>query len=164
MSPLSPTAQSLADDGYLVLPAFAEPHAHLDKAFLAERVDNPTGDLMGAILAMERARGSITLADTIERAERAARLLAANGCTAIRTHVDLTLAGGLTSVEALIDVRERLRDIVDIQVSRCARGRRSVPKAPNSGPSCARRSPWGSTSSAAARTSRPIRRRPTTSS
>ena len=42
--------------GYLLLPAFAEPHAHLDKAFLAERVPNPTGDLMGAILAMERAR------------------------------------------------------------------------------------------------------------
>ncbi len=117
MSPLLTAAQSLADDGHLVLPAFAEPHAHLDKAFLAERVDNPTGDLMGAILAMERARGSITLADTIQRAERAARLLAANGCTAIRTHVDLTLAGGLTSVHALIDVRERLRHIVDIQVS-----------------------------------------------
>jgi cytosine deaminase len=100
----------------LLLPAFAEPHAHLDKAFLAERVDNPTGDLMGAILAMERARDSITLDDTIERAERAARLMLANGCTAIRTHVDLTLAGRLMSVAALIDVRERLRDLIDIQV------------------------------------------------
>ncbi|MEP7113840.1 MAG: amidohydrolase family protein [Ilumatobacteraceae bacterium] len=106
-----------ADDGYLLLPAFAEPHAHLDKAFLAERVDNPTGDLMGAILAMERARDSITLTDTIERAERAARLLAANGCTAIRTHVDLTVTGRLTSVAALIDVRDRLRGLVEIQVA-----------------------------------------------
>ncbi len=104
------------DDGYILLPAFAEPHAHLDKAFLAERVDNPTGDLMGAILAMDLARHSITLADTIERAERAARLLAANGCTAIRTHVDLTLPGRLTSVAALIDVRDRLRELVEIQV------------------------------------------------
>jgi cytosine deaminase len=103
-------------DEYIFLPAFAEPHAHLDKAFLAERVDNPTGDLMGAILAMERVRSSITLEDTIERAERAARLLAANGCTAIRTHADLTLTGRLTSVEALIDVRERLRGLVEIQV------------------------------------------------
>lgn len=106
-----------ADEGYLLLPAFAEPHAHLDKAFLTERVDNPTGDLMGAILAMERARDSITLDDTVERAERAARLLAANGCTAIRTHVDLTLAGRLTSVAALIEVRERLRSLVEIQVA-----------------------------------------------
>ena len=117
MSPVSPAGQAAADNGYLLLPAFAEPHAHLDKAFLAERVDNPTGDLMGAILAMERARDSITLTDTIERAERAARLLLANGCTAIRTHVDLTLTGGLTSVEALIEVRRRLAGLVEIQVA-----------------------------------------------
>ena len=116
MSLLSPAAQALADDGYIVLPAFAEPHAHLDKAFLAERVENPTGDLMGAILAMERARGSITLEDTIERAERAARLMLANGCTAIRTHVDVSLTCGLRSVEALIEVRKRLRGLVEIQV------------------------------------------------
>lgn len=103
-------------EGYLALPAFVEPHAHLDKAFLAEVVDNPTGDLMGAINAMERHRHRLTLADTIERAERAARLMAANGTTAIRTHADMTIDGGLMSVEALITVRERLRDIVDIQV------------------------------------------------
>jgi cytosine/creatinine deaminase len=111
------TPNPSTEDGYLLLPAFAEPHAHLDKAFLAERVDNPTGDLMGAILAMERARDSITLEDTIARAERAARLLAVNGCTAIRTHVDLTLTGRLTSVAALIEVRERLRGLVEIQVA-----------------------------------------------
>jgi cytosine deaminase len=103
-------------DGYLIVPAFAEPHAHLDKAFLAERVPNATGDLLGAILAMNAARDSITVADTAERAERAARLLASNGCTAIRTHVDVTEGNGLISVEALIDVRERLRDLVEIQI------------------------------------------------
>ncbi|HZX56064.1 MAG TPA: hypothetical protein VFE86_15360, partial [Ilumatobacteraceae bacterium] len=116
MKPLTPVPQDLVDDGYLLLPAFAEPHAHLDKAFLAERVENPTGDLLGAILAMDAARDTITVADTIERAERAARLMAANGCTAIRTHVDLTLAARLTSVEALVEVRRRLRDLVEIQV------------------------------------------------
>jgi len=111
-----------APDGSIALPAFAEPHAHLDKAFLAEQIENPTGDLMGAILALEANRHRITLDDTIRRAERAARLLAANGCTAIRTHADLvfsadrTHAEQLMSVEALITVRERLRDLVEIQV------------------------------------------------
>lgn len=104
------------EQGWLVLPAFAEPHAHLDKAFLAERVENPTGDLMGAIMAMQRHSHLITFDDIVERGERAARLLLANGCTAIRTHADLTGESGLTNVEALIEVRERLRGLVDIQV------------------------------------------------
>ena len=41
--------------GRLVVGSFAEPHAHIDKAFLAERVPNPTNDLMGAIHALDRA-------------------------------------------------------------------------------------------------------------
>jgi cytosine/creatinine deaminase len=102
--------------GHLRLPAFVEPHAHLDKAFLAEVIENPTGDLMGAIVAMEQNRHRITLADTIVRAERAARLMLSNGVTAIRTHADTTAESGLTSVEALITVRDRLRDLIDIQV------------------------------------------------
>lgn len=102
--------------GALVLPAMAEAHAHLDKAFLAETVPNPTGDLMGAILAMEAAHGSITVPDIEERAERAARLIARNGATAIRTHADLTKDNGLTSVTALLAVRDRLRDLVHIEV------------------------------------------------
>ena len=35
--------------GWLLLPAMAEPHAHLDKALTAEEVPNPKGDLMGAL-------------------------------------------------------------------------------------------------------------------
>ena len=66
-------------DGCLLLPAAVEPHAHLDKAFLAERIVNPTGDLMGAIEAMAANRHLTTVDDIAERAERAARLMAANG-------------------------------------------------------------------------------------
>lgn len=103
-------------DGRLLLPAPAEPHAHLDKAFLAERFENPTGDLIGAVTAMEANRHLITVPDIAERAERAVRLLVANGATAIRTHADTTLDNGLRSIEALIGVRDRLADICDIQV------------------------------------------------
>lgn len=102
--------------GRLVLPAMAEAHAHLDKAFLAERVPNPTGDLVGAIESMERHLSTITRTDIEERAERAARLIAMNGATVIRTHVDLTDGTGLTNIEALLAVRDRLAHIVDIQV------------------------------------------------
>ena len=102
--------------GRLVLPAMAEAHAHLDKAFLADTVPNPTGDLMGAIVNIEAARDRITESDTEARAERAARLIAANGATAIRTHADLTEANGFMSINALLRVRDRLADIVHIEV------------------------------------------------
>jgi cytosine deaminase len=102
--------------GRLLCPAFVEPHAHLDKAFLADRYDNPTGDLMGAIEVMESIRGLITIDDTIERAERAVRLMVSNGATAVRTHADLTVQNGLRSVEALLQVRESMRGICDVQV------------------------------------------------
>ena len=102
--------------GRLVLPALAEAHAHLDKAFLSQRVPNPSGDLMGAILAMQSARDTITVSDTFARAERAARLIAVNGATAIRTHADVTTDGGLTSVQALVELRAALRDLVHIEI------------------------------------------------
>ncbi len=102
--------------GGLLTTSLAEPHAHLDKAFLSERVANPTGDLMGAIYAMETNRQLITVEDTIIRAERAVRLMVSNGVTAIRTHADVTEWNSLDSIEALIEVRNRTRDIVEMQI------------------------------------------------
>jgi cytosine/creatinine deaminase len=100
----------------LTLPAFAEPHAHLDKAFLAETVPNPTNDLLGAIVAMDAARSGITVADTVRRAERAVLMMVRNGTTAIRTHADVTVPGGLVAMEALVEVRRLVAAIADVQV------------------------------------------------
>ena len=102
--------------GGLLTTSLAEPHAHLDKAFLSERIANPTGDLMGAINAMESNRHMLTIEDTIARAERAVRLMVSNGVTAIRTHADVTEWNSLDSIEALTEVRNRTRDIVEMQI------------------------------------------------
>jgi cytosine deaminase len=120
-APAEPTAGAPPDvtldlGGYLLLPAPAEPHAHLDKALLAERILNPAGDLLGAISAMEANRHTLTVDDIAERAERAARLLVRSGVTAIRSHADITLVHGLRSVQGLARARECLRDIVDLQI------------------------------------------------
>jgi cytosine/creatinine deaminase len=110
-------AEEVVDlDGWLLLAAAVEPHAHLDKAFLADRVNNERGDLQGAIDAMVAARPTIDVSDTIERAERAARTMAAHGFGFVRTHVDTTLDNGLISVEALVEVRDRVADVVDVQI------------------------------------------------
>ena len=102
--------------GGLLTTSLAEPHAHLDKAFLSERIANPTGDLIGAINAMESNRHMLTIEDTITRAERAVRLMVSNGVTAIRTHADVTEWNSLDSIEALTEVRNRTRDIVEMQI------------------------------------------------
>ena len=102
--------------GALLTTSLAEPHAHLDKAFLSERVGNPTGDLMGAINAMEANRHLMTIDDTIARAERAVRLMVSNGVTAIRTHADVTEWNSLDAIEALTEVRNRTNDIVEMQI------------------------------------------------
>lgn len=102
--------------GHVLLTAAVEPHAHLDKAFLSERLVNRTGDLMGAIDTMVAARPSLTVDDTVDRAERAARLMARNGFTAVRTHADTTLDHGLRSVEALVEVRRRVADVIDLEI------------------------------------------------
>lgn len=117
MTALDPTLEaSLTSAGYLLLPAPAEPHAHLDKALTADLVPNPAGDLMGAIHGWIAHRETLDTADFVERAERAARMSLANGFTAIRTHVDLGVDIGTTAVEALIEVRGRLAGLVDIQI------------------------------------------------
>jgi cytosine deaminase len=110
------TAERFDLSGYLLLPAAVEPHAHLDKAFLAEVVVNETGDLYGAIEAMKASRHLTNVADTIERAERAARLMAANGYSAVRTHADTTLENGLESIEALTEVKRRVADVIDVEI------------------------------------------------
>lgn len=71
---------------------------------------------MGAILAMEASRDQITIADTIERAERAVRLMVSNGVTAIRTHADVTEWNNFDAVQALVEVRNRTRGLVDLQI------------------------------------------------
>ncbi|MDQ3469075.1 MAG: amidohydrolase family protein, partial [Actinomycetota bacterium] len=87
-----------------------------DKAFLADIVTNETGDLLGAIEAMRAARDQLHVDETLERARRAARLLAANGVGVVRSHADTTVENGLTSVEALVRLKALVADVIDVEV------------------------------------------------
>ncbi len=103
--------------GHIISTGFVEPHAHLDKAFLADRIDNPQGDLLGAINGLEDVRATITHDDIVERAIRGATVMSRNGVTSIRTHADTTTSGGLTSVLALLEAKRRCAAFIDIQVA-----------------------------------------------
>jgi cytosine deaminase len=109
---------AVVDDltGHLLLPAPAEPHAHLDKALLADRAPNRTGDLAGAIDAMIAILPTITPEDLRDRARTAALDALAHGATALRTHADVGVHVGLAHIEALVAVRDALADVMTIQV------------------------------------------------
>ena len=111
------TSKNISLSGHVVTTSFVEPHAHLDKAFLADRVSNPEGDLMGAIRGLEAVRSTITHEDIVERATRALILMSQNGVTSVRTHADTTLSGGLSSVLTLLEVKKDCAHFIDIQVA-----------------------------------------------
>lgn len=102
--------------GWLVLPAPAEPHAHLDKALTADEVHNETGDLLGAIKAWRSHRATLSIQDIERRATAAVRLGIRNGMTAMRTHVDLGSDIGLTGLQAMLGVRDQLADVMTLQI------------------------------------------------
>ena len=102
--------------GYVLLPAPAEPHAHLDKALTAARVKVQAGDLEAAIEAWHEHRRELSVDDIARRAERAALISLARGVTAVRTHVDVGEGIELRAAAALVGVRDRLRGLIDLQV------------------------------------------------
>ena len=104
--------------GWLLLPAMAEPHAHLDKALTADEVPNPKGDLHGAIDAWALAAdaGRFTHAYTVERATRALELLLVHGVTAVRTHVNVTGSIGAVNVVALREAAASLAGLIDVEI------------------------------------------------
>jgi cytosine deaminase len=102
--------------GYVLLPAPAEPHAHLDKAMLGERVANPSGDLLGAIDATRSAYPTMTGDDVRDRARRALAIAVRRGYTSLRTHVSCEEGLGLDALHALVTLRDEVRATIDLQV------------------------------------------------
>ena len=104
--------------GWLLLPAMAEPHAHLDKALTADEVPNPKGDLMGAINAWYEAAedGRLSYERTVERARRAFEMLLVHGVTAVRTHINVTADIGISSVLAVQEAARSMQGLIDLQM------------------------------------------------
>ncbi|MGP3968085.1 amidohydrolase family protein [Streptomyces sp. 6N223] len=105
--------------GFLLLPAPAEPHAHLDKALTWDLVGAPPGDLRAAVDAWGAFSERVTEEDVARRARRALDELTMNGVTAVRTHANL-LPGDdpLRGLRALLRLRddEAVRRRVELQI------------------------------------------------
>ncbi|MCZ4124341.1 amidohydrolase family protein [Streptomyces sp. H39-S7] len=87
--------------GYLLLPAPAEPHAHLDAALTADA-------------SVTSGPPSYEPEDVQRRVTEAALLQLGHGATAIRTHVRIGDIQGLGTLAAVLQARRALRGLVDL--------------------------------------------------
>ncbi|HWN31907.1 MAG TPA: amidohydrolase family protein [Pseudonocardia sp.] len=115
-APLAADELDLA--GWTVLASAVEPHAHLDKALSWSASHPPHGDLLSAIDSWRRYAGQLASADILRRARQALEGYLAAGFTAVRSHVDILgdNADPLCGVRALLELREELRGVLDLQV------------------------------------------------
>lgn len=111
--------QSVIDlTGYLLLPAPAEPHVHLDRALMWEPIGSDPDGRDGAVRSWRAWPSRYSTADLRRRARSALQALSANGVTAVRTHIDIGVGAGspLRAVEVLRELREDLHRILDLQI------------------------------------------------
>lgn len=111
------TAPDAVDgEGRLVLPAFVEPHVHLDKTLWGEPWQ--PGKRAARLRDYIENERRVLSANTTPPEDRAARLLAqmlACGTTAVRSHIDIAPDMGLTHVEAMMRLRDAWSDRMDLQ-------------------------------------------------
>ena len=102
--------------GKMVLPPFIESHVHLDTCLTAGRPRwNLSGTLFEGIQCWEEYKPFLTKQEVKERVGQAIRLQAGNGIQHVRTHVDIN-DPKLTALEAILELREEVRDYMDIQI------------------------------------------------
>lgn len=104
-------------DGGLLAGGFVDPHVHLDKAYIAPDLPpNESGTLREAIENIHDRKASYTVEDVRERALQAIDAHVRNGCTRIRTHVDVDTIGGLTPLEGVMAARTERTEVADVQI------------------------------------------------
>ncbi len=112
---LPPTA---AEPRVLVLPPLVDGHIHLDKTLLGlPWVPNRSaGNAVSDRIEAER---KVRAARTVSEKETGANLVkqvAASGTLHMRSHVDIDSQLGLRCLHAVLEVRERFKDLVTIQI------------------------------------------------
>ena len=111
--------KGLKDDSKLpneiLLPRFAEPHAHLDKAFSWSRAPNYKGSYQEALVANLSDYKSRSENQLLFSVEKSLNLALVNGIRAIRSHIDSFGENVIRDWDLLEDVRKKWRDKIFLQ-------------------------------------------------
>jgi cytosine deaminase len=102
--------------GRLVVPPFIDAHVHLDAVLtVGQPRYNSSGTLLEGIQIWSERKPDLTHEDVKRRALEEIRWEVAQGTLHIRSHVDVC-DPDLTALRALLEVREEVRDICDLQL------------------------------------------------
>ena len=103
--------------GNIVTPPVVDPHVHLDAVLVSGLLKrkNETGTLLEAIDIWSDWKKDLTKKMLKENARKVIDWYIANGVLRVRTHADCTDPTLLT-VESLLEIREEVKDLIDIQV------------------------------------------------
>ena len=113
----APDAREIDAAGRLVLPAFTNLHLHADKSLLGATMrPNVSGTLPEAIAITNEFKRHYDPAEVAARAGQVVEAGVRHGTTCFRLFADVGTLGGLRPAEGLLLVRERYRDLADIQV------------------------------------------------
>ncbi len=114
---IEPQAKEVIDaEGCLVSPPFVDPHFHMDATLsLGTPRMNVSGTLLEGIALWGELKPIQSIDDIVQRALRYCELAAVKGIGAIRSHVD-TCDKELKGVQALLEVREQVKDLLDLQL------------------------------------------------
>ena len=111
-----PAVEVLDCGGMLVSPPFVDSHFHMDATLsLGLPRMNESGTLLEGIKLWGELKPNLTADAIKERALKFCKWAIARGTLAIRSHVDVS-GQNLVGVEALLDVRETMKDFIDIQL------------------------------------------------
>jgi len=100
----------------LVIPPLVDAHVHLDAVLtVGQPRYNTSGTLLEGIQIWSERKPSLTREDVKQRALEEIRWEVAQGTLHIRSHVDIC-DPTLTALRALLEVREEVRDICDLQL------------------------------------------------
>lgn len=100
----------------MTIPAFVEPHLHLDKAFVWEMVRSKEGTLDSAIAAFGKIKSNLDEAGIKSRGLAVLKNLVRRGVTTVRAQVDVDKWLGLKGVRAALWLKAAVSELIDIQV------------------------------------------------
>ncbi|HSP26656.1 MAG TPA: amidohydrolase family protein [Saliniramus sp.] len=108
--------ETIDASGRLVTPPFVDPHFHMDATLsLGLPRMNRSGTLLEGIALWGELKPMLTREARVERAVRDCDLAVSQGLLAVRSHVDVS-DPRLVTVEALLEVRERVAPYLDLQL------------------------------------------------